>query len=80
MLLGFLLQSGQGLRAQAAARLREGSLAPLVGVIHRSLAFYMQAGAITDVSRDVLMQLLQELAGAVKAQQGQASPAEAAPA
>jgi hypothetical protein len=80
MLLGFLLQGDQALQAQAAARLRAGSLAPLVAVLHSSLAFYMKAGAITDVSRDVLFKLLQELAAAVKGQalEQQAAAAAAA--
>jgi hypothetical protein len=61
MLLGFMLQGNTGLRPAAAARLRGASLAPVVAVIHSSLAFYLQAGAITDVSKEVLVRLLRDL-------------------
>lgn len=61
MLLGFMLQANTCLRQEAAARLCGGSLSPVVAVIHSSLAFYLQAGAITDVSKAVLLRLLQDL-------------------
>eukprot|EP00967_Tisochrysis_lutea_P002894 scaffold3498_cov17-Tisochrysis_lutea.AAC.1 len=49
MLLGFIIQDCPSTRGLAATLLPGGTLKPLVSAIQRCLAFYVSAGAITDV-------------------------------
>lgn len=50
MLLGFTIQDCPDARARAASLLPGQSLDPLVSAIQQCLAFYVSAGAITQVS------------------------------
>ena len=50
MLLGFAIQDCPSARALAASLMPGGTRDPLVAAIQQCLAFYISAGAITDVS------------------------------
>jgi len=61
MLIGFLLRGSPRLQQLAAGLLTGGSLQPVVAAIRRCLTFYVTAGAITESTRNKLVQLLTEL-------------------
>jgi hypothetical protein len=64
MLLGFLLRGRPALQIRAASLLTgDDGLAPVAAAIRRCLSFYLTAGAITEGTRDKLLQLLAELEG-----------------
>ena len=78
MLAGFLLRGSPQLQAVAAALLPGGTLDGVVAAIQRCLAFYVTAGAITEGTRDKLLQLLAELARGADGCAGRGTVAEPA--
>ncbi len=61
ILAGFLVEGDAAARAEAAALLPDGSLAPVVAAVARCLQFYLTAGAITRRTEDSLRALLAAL-------------------
>jgi len=61
MLLGFLVADQAPLQAAAAGLLPQGGLGGVLAAIRRCLSFYVNAGAITEASRDTLAAMTRRL-------------------
>ncbi|GFH05752.1 uncharacterized protein HaLaN_00263 [Haematococcus lacustris] len=61
LLLGFLIQDCPASLEEAVSLLPGRTLQPVQTAIQRMLLFYVQAGAITNATRDAMVKLLQQL-------------------